>query len=365
MPHLRPTAASIRVRRQPRKSAAASFGRAWSCLLTSLLLAMTLAACGTVAPSTATGSSSVPPGLDSAISSTASNTTVSATAAATSAAIAGATAGPTLQVVAAENFWGSLAGQLGGDRVRVTSIITNPDTDPHAYEPKPTDARLIAGARYVIVNGAGYDPWAPKLLAANSVAGRTVLTIGDLVGKKDGDNPHLWYSPDYVAKVVAQITADYKALDPADASYFDQQQTQVNAVGLKPYYDLVSTIKQRYAGTPVGATESIFVYQAGAVGLQLITPPGFMQAISDGNEPTAADRAAFDQQIAQHQIKVFVNNKQNETPNTTVLKQKAQAAGIPIVDITETLDPATGSFQDWQDGQLQALKQALGMATGH
>ncbi len=342
-----------------------SLGRTWRRLLTLMLLALTLAACGSGATSPAAGGSSAPGGASTVTSSTASSTAVSANAAATSTATPGATAGPKLQVVAAENFWGSLAGQLGGDHVQVTSIITNPDTDPHAYEPKPTDARLIASARYVIVNGAGYDPWAPKLLAANPVAGRKVLTIGDLVGKKDGDNPHLWYSPDYVAKVIARITADYQALDPADASYFDQQQTQANTLGLQTYHDLVGTIKQRYAGTPVSATESIFFYQADALGLHLITPPGFMQAISDGNEPTAADRATFDQQIAQHQIKVFVNNKQNETPDTTALKQKAQSAGIPIVDITETLDPATASFQDWQDAQLQTLQQALAKATGH
>jgi zinc/manganese transport system substrate-binding protein len=290
--------------------------------------------------------------------------TVSTTAIAAASGVATSSTGAALPIVAAENVWGSIAGQLGGDRVRVTSIITNPDTDPHGYEPTPNDARLIATARYVIVNGAGYDPWLPKLLAANPVADRRVLTVSDLVGKKDGDNPHLWYNPDYVGRAMQQITADYKALVPADAAYFDQQYTEVSTVRFKDYHDLVSTIQQRFAGVPVAATESIFVYLAGALRLQLLTPPGFMQAISDGNEPTAAEKATFDQQITQHQIKVLVNNKQNETPDTTVLKQKARDAGIPIVDITETLDPATASFQDWQAAQLQALQQALATATG-
>lgn len=275
-----------------------------------------------------------------------------------------ASGGAAPAVAAAENVWGSIAGQLGGDRVQVKSIIANPNTDPHSYEPRPTDARLVATARYVIVNGAGYDPWAEKLLTANPVAGRRVLTVADLAGKKDGDNPHLWYSPDYVAQAIQRITADYKALAPADAPYFDQQYMQFTTVRLKAYKDLVSTIKQRFAGVPVGSTESIFVYLAGALGLQVLTPPGFMQAISDGNEPTAAEKATFDQQITKHQMKVFVNNKQNATPDTSVLKEKAQAAGIPIVDITETLDPATASFQDWQTAQLQAMQQALATATG-
>jgi len=126
-----------------------------------------------------------------------------------------------VEVVAAENFWGSIATQIGGDKVHVVSIISNPDTDPHDYEAKPDDAKKIAVANYVIVNGAGYDPWVPKLLAANPVNGRQTLDIGELVGVKEGGNPHFWYSPDYVNKVIDRITADLKKLDSGDAGYFD------------------------------------------------------------------------------------------------------------------------------------------------
>ena len=273
------------------------------------------------------------------------------------------TGGP-VQVVAAENFWGSIASQVGGNRVKVTSIITNPDTDPHDYEPKPTDARLVANAKYVIVNGAGYDPWGQKLLDANPVEGRKVLNIGDLVGKHEGDNPHLWYSPEYVTQVAKQITTDLESLDPADTTYFEQQNKQFNTVTLKPYHQLIGGIKQKYQGTPVGSTESIFVYMANALGLNLTTPPAFMKAIAENQDPTAADKATFDQQIAQKQIKVLVYNKQTVTPDTTALEQKAQASGIPIVGITETLAPPTLSFQVWQDKQLQALQQALAKSTG-
>lgn len=274
-----------------------------------------------------------------------------------------AATGP-IQVVAAENFWGSIVSQIGGDRVQVTSIITSPDTDPHNYEPKPTDARLVANSRYVIINGAGYDPWGQKLIEANPVDGRKVLVIGDLVGKKEGDNPHLWYSPDYVRRVVDQITADLKSLAPADAAYFEQQRTQLVNVGLKDYKNTISTIKQKYAGTPVGATESVFAYQIAPLGLKLSTPPKFMNSISEGEEPTAADKATFDRQLLQKQIKVLVFNSQNSTPDTEALKNKAQTAGIPIVPVTETLTPATASFQEWQTGQLRALQQALAKSTG-
>lgn len=269
-----------------------------------------------------------------------------------------------LRVVAAENFWGSIAAQLGGDRVQVTSLIVGPNTDPHSYEPTPADARTIADARYVILNGAGYDPWVQKLLDANPVGGRKTLNVGDLVGKHAGDNPHLWYNPDYVTQVIDRITADYQALDPADAPYFARQKTEYTTTGLKDYHDLIGTIRQQYAGTPIGATESIFVYMAGALGLDLTTPPGYMNAVSQGTDVPAADRATFDRQVTQQQIKLLVFNRQNATPDTDAIKSEATAHGIPVVGISETLDPANATFQDWQVSQLTALRQALAQATG-
>ena len=274
-------------------------------------------------------------------------------------------AGRALHVVAAENFWGSIASQLGGDHVQVTSVISSPDADPHDYEPTPADARLFADSRYVILNGAGYDSWGQKLLDANPVNSRTILTVANLLGKKAGDNPHFWYDPDAVTQVVNQITSDLKRLDPTNAAYYGQRNSQFATVTLKPYHDLISTIRQRYSGTPVSATESIFVYLAGALGLNLTTPPGFMKAISEGQEPTATEKATFDQQITQKQVKVFVYNKQNAMPDVDALKKKAETAGIPVVAITETPDPGTTSFQTWQEVQLQALRQALARANGH
>ena len=268
-----------------------------------------------------------------------------------------------LKVVAGENFWGSIAAQLGGDKVQVTSLITNPDTDPHDYEPKPADARTVAESRYAIANGAGYDPWLSKMLEANPVEGRQVLEIGALVGKKAGDNPHLWYNPAYVQQAIDQITADYKKLDPADAAYFEQEHQQFIAVGLKDYNDTIHAIRQQYQGTPVGATESIFAYLAEPLGLKLLTPPKFMAAISEGEAPTAADKVLFDQQITQKSIKVLVTNPQNSTPDTDALMQKARTAGIAIVPVTETLTPTGSSFQVWQTAQLKALQQALAEAS--
>jgi zinc/manganese transport system substrate-binding protein len=280
------------------------------------------------------------------------------------ASAAGTAASGTLRVVVAENFWGSIARQEAGSHAQVTSIIVNPNADPHAYEPTTADARLLAGAQYVIYNGAGYDPWVPKLLNANPVSGRRVLEVGQLIGKKEGDNPHMWYGPSYVARVAARMTADFKRLAPHYAAYFDRQHAQFMNVALKPYYQEIALIQRKYHGVKVGATESIFQYLAQALHLNLITPYGFMKAISEGTEPTAGDKATFDKQIMQKQIKVFVFNSQNATPDTNALQAKARAQHIPVVPITETLQPATATFQSWQTAQLRALAAALHRATG-
>ena len=269
-----------------------------------------------------------------------------------------------LRVVAAENFWGSIASQLGGDRAQVTSVIANPATDPHDYEPTAVDARALAGAQLVIVDGIGYDPWAPKLLAANPVKGRIVLTVGDVVGVKAGGNPHRWYSPRDVQQVIASIVAGYKQLDPADSAYFDSQKASFETKGLAGYKAEIATIKRTYRGVKVGASESIFAMLAPALGLDLVTPPAFLQAISEGSEPTAADKTAIDRQIAHHQIKVWVYNSQNSTPDVQRLTDEAHKQGIPVTTITETLTPATATFEAWQLAQLKALATALHKATG-
>jgi zinc/manganese transport system substrate-binding protein len=275
-----------------------------------------------------------------------------------------ASAASPLRVVAAENFWGSIAAQLGGDRAQVDSVIANPSTDPHEYEPTSVDARALAEAQLVVVNGIGYDPWAPKLLAANPVKGRIVLTVGDLIGVEPGGNPHRWYSPGNVQQVIAAIVADYKQLDPKDSAYFDREKTSFETKGLGAYKAEIAMIRRKYAGVPVGASESIFAMLAPALGLDLITPSSFLKDISEGAEPTAADKTAIDRQIAGHRIKVWVYNSQNSTPDVQRLTDEARSKGIPVTTITETLTPATATFQAWQLAQLEALAAALAKATG-
>jgi zinc/manganese transport system substrate-binding protein len=277
---------------------------------------------------------------------------------------AGGSSSGKLQVVAAENFWGSIARQLGGSKVAVQSIIVNPSTDPHSYEPTASDGVALAKSRMAIVNGIGYDLWASKLIAANSSSSRKVLNVGDLLGLVEGDNPHQWYSPSSVQRVVAQIVADYKQLDPKDSAYFDQQRAIFETKGLAEYNKMIAAIRARYAGVPVGYSESIFQPLGKALGLKLLTPYSFAKAIAEGTDVSAADKQTVDTQAQSRLIKVWVYNSQNATPDVQRVNQLARAAHIPITTITETLSPASATFEQWQVAELQNLQQALHQATG-
>jgi zinc/manganese transport system substrate-binding protein len=177
-----------------------------------------------------------------------------------------------------------------------------------------------------------------------------------------GGNPHRWYSPPDVQRVIDAITAQYQRADPKDVSYFGQRRTSFETTGLADYHRLISDIEAKYARTPVGASESIFALMAPALGLDLLTPPSFLTAISEGSEPTAADKATIDHQIQTHQIKVYVYNSQNATPDIQRQIEEARSAGIPIATITETLVPAGATFQAWQVRELQGLEAALAKA---
>jgi zinc/manganese transport system substrate-binding protein len=269
-----------------------------------------------------------------------------------------------LQVAAAENFWGSIAAQLGGSRVTVSSIIVNPNTDPHSYEPTAADGVTIARSQMAIVNGIGYDSWASKLLSANPSSGRAVLDVGTALDLKEGENPHQWYSPAGVQRVIAQIVADYKRLDPKDTAYFDRQRAAFESAGLAEYNRLRSEIRARYAGVPVGYSESIFRPLGEDLGLKLMTPYSFAKAIAEGTDVTAADKQTVDSQAERKAIAVWVYNSQNATPDVQRVNQLARAAHIPVTTVTETLAPASATFEQWQSAQLRGLMAALHQATG-
>jgi zinc/manganese transport system substrate-binding protein len=270
--------------------------------------------------------------------------------------------GPVIDVVAAENTWGSLARQLGGNRVDVVSIVSDPNADPHEYESNPTDARDIVEAKYVIINGAGYDGWAQQLLGAQTVPGRRVLNVARLLGKNAGDNPHFWYGPAYVYRVINQITATYESIDPGDRAYFAARHGALEAA-FAPYRASLSYLRTHFAHTPVAATESIVQYLAEYLHLDLVTPQRFMDAVAEGNDPPAPSVAAFFNQIAAASFRVLVYNVQTVTPLTTTIKSATAQKNIPIVGVSETIQPPIDSFEEWMIGQLSELANALNANT--
>jgi len=264
-----------------------------------------------------------------------------------------------LVAVATTNAWGSILAQLGGSRVHTVSLIANPNSDPHDYEPTPADARTLAVARVVVENGMGYDAWAARALAASPDARRQVVDVGDVVHLGDDANPHRWYSPADVEAVADAVTAALERVDPAGADYFAQQRQRFERQGLARYHALIDEIRGRYSGVAIGASESVVAPLAEALGLDVVTPAGFLHAISEGVEPSAGDKEKADRQIRERLIRVYVTNPQNSTPDVTAQVGAARAAGIPVVSMTETLVPATASYQDWQAAQLEALRSAL------
>jgi zinc/manganese transport system substrate-binding protein len=272
--------------------------------------------------------------------------------------------GAPIVVAASIDTWGSILAQLGGTRVRASSIITSPATDPHDYEPTPADARLIADAAVFVYNGVGYDSWAERAVRADPEPTRQVIDIGRLTGTPTDGNPHRWYDPADVNAVADAITAALRRADPADAGYFDSRHASWTGAATAGYRQLLSNIRGRYAGTPVGASESVFAPLAQALGLDLLTPAGLLRAVSEGTDPSAADKAVVDRQLDRKQVKVFVYNSQNSTPDVSAQVSAARRAGIPVVEVTETLTPPGASFQDWQSTQLRRLESALSQATG-
>ena len=264
----------------------------------------------------------------------------------------------TIQIVAAENFWGSLVSQIGGTHVQVLSIVSDPNADPHEYESNTENARAFAMADYIVVNGAGYDSWANKLIGAGIKSDCKILNVAKLLGKKEGDNPHFWYDPDYVNLTVKQMKEDLISIDPANAAYYEQNYANLQ-LSLSKYQNRTMEIKQQFEGTKVAATESIFAYLAKATGLDLISPPAFTQAVAEGNDPPAESIVQFETQLKSGNVSVLVYNQQTVTPITNNMKKLATEEGIPLIGITETIQPPDVSFQDWMNSELISLQNSL------
>lgn len=261
-----------------------------------------------------------------------------------------------IAVVAAENFYGDIARQVGGDRVEVASIMNNPDQDPHLFETTPGVVRQIANAQVVIFNGANYDPWMEKLLAAAPRPGRVVIAAAELVGAKPGDNPHLWYAPATMPAVAKAMAQAFAKADAAHASDY-----AVRLAATLASFERVSLrvvqIKSKHSGDAVTATEPVFGPMADALGLTMRNQR-FQLAMMNDTEPSARDVAEFENDLKQRKVKLLIYNSQVSEKLTERLRAIAKTAKVPVVGVTET-QPANVSFQDWMLGQLEAVDKAL------
>jgi zinc/manganese transport system substrate-binding protein len=267
-----------------------------------------------------------------------------------------------IAVVAAENFYGNVIKQLGGSHVSVTSILSDPNVDPHEYESNVQDAVAVQNAQFVIENGLGYDDWMDKLLSASPNPSRIVLVAGNIADHKLPDNPHVWYGFDNVVTIAQSITDALKKLDSADASNFDSNLAAFKQ-SLVPLQNKISEIKRKYSGTPIALTETIYLYQSIPEGLQVLTPFAFEKAIAEGNDPPADTVLTTNDQITRKQVKILIYNVQTVTPITTNLQNEARSLSIPVVPVSETMPP-NNTYQRWMMNQLNHLEQALATATG-
>jgi zinc/manganese transport system substrate-binding protein len=261
-----------------------------------------------------------------------------------------------VRIVAAENFYGDVARQVAGPRAAITSIMSNPDADPHLFEASPSTARAIAGAEIVVYNGAGYDPWMDDLLAADPAGRRVRIVAGALTHRRAGANPHIWYDPATMPAVARAISGALIGADPAGRAGYEARLAAFLA-SLTPLDARVAAMRARFNGAPVAATEPVFGYMAAALGLAM-RDERFQLAVMNDTEPSAADTAAFEQDLRGHAVRVLLYNAQASDTAAARLMRLAKAAGIPVVGVTET-EPARTSYQAWMLAQLDALQAAL------
>jgi zinc/manganese transport system substrate-binding protein len=266
-----------------------------------------------------------------------------------------------INAVAGENFYGDLVSRVGGDLVSVTSILNDPNVDPHTYEVSTANAQEVADATLVVENGLGYDAFLDQLMSASPRSGRQVIDVQTLLGLADGSNPHVWYDPQTMPKVARAVADSLEQLAPASKSTIEANlQTYLNSFA--PLTAKIAELKAAYPGEPIAYTEPVPEYLVAALGWQSLTPKGFAKAIEDGTDPAPGDVAALQDLLTGHKVKLLLYNSQATSPVTGSIKTLAGQSGIPVVGVSETISSAGESFVDWQLAQLNSIQSALGGA---
>ena len=262
-----------------------------------------------------------------------------------------------IQVVGAENFYADVAAKIGGSYVSVTSILDNPNSDPHSYESNTTDANAVASAALIVQNGVGYDAFMNTLEAASPNSHRRVITAAALMGRKVGANPHLWYDPRTMPRVAASIAAALCSIAPAHCSVFRAHERRFLA-SLAPWHRAIASLARSAPGAPIAVTEPVFNYTAEAIGLKNETPRAFALAIEEGNDPAPQDVAREQALLENHAVKVLIYNQQTVEPTTTRILNVAKAAHVPVVGVYETM-PQGLSYARWMKAEVDAVAAAI------
>jgi zinc/manganese transport system substrate-binding protein len=268
------------------------------------------------------------------------------------------TASGKLDVVAAENVYGDIAAQIGGSHVSVTSILTDPNADPHLFEPGTSNGLAVSKAKVVLQNGLGYDAFMTKLEDSAPSSGRITVTVADVLGVHGKDtNPHLWYDVPALGRIAGAIASALERADARHASAYRAGLARFRR-SLRQLQREVAAIRSRFRGAPVAYTEPVPGYLVAAAGLRNLAPGSFTRSIEDGTEPSPSDVAAMNALIAHHRIRVLLYNRQAPSPITARLRTAARSSGIPVVAVSETL-PSDRTFQQWQLDQARTLAAAL------
>ena len=265
----------------------------------------------------------------------------------------------TITVVASTDVYGSVVQAVGGDRVTVTSLISDPAVDPHSYEAPPAAAAAVARARLVVVNGGGYDDFAERLTPGPGATVIDVVALSGLTAPAGGQfNEHVWYSLPTMKKLAGQIAADLGVADPAGAAQFTANATAFEA-RVDDLIGRVDALKAAHAGARIAVTEPVPLYLTDAAGLVDVTPPEFSEAVEEDTDPPAAVVAATLEEFTADPVRALLVNTQTRTPVTEQVEKAARTAGVPIVEVGETLPAGTTDYVEWIKGQLDVLRSAL------
>ena len=271
-----------------------------------------------------------------------------------------ATSGGAIRVVAAENFYGDLTQQIGGDRVQVVSILSDPSIDPHEYESNTQDALAVARAQLVIENGAGYDTFIDHLMSASPSSSRQVINVARIFSIPDGANPHLWYSPLFLGQVADRIANQLGTIDSANQGRF-QAAVQTFHQQFQPVVDRVAEVRARFIGAAVLPTEQVADYLLKGAGLNPAHGP-FQQAVEEGIDPPAQSVQDFQQRLRTRTVRILIYNQQTVSTLTERMRQLAQASGVPVVGVRETMTPGS-HVQHWMLQTITAVEDALSKTT--